>query len=129
MIVSCSPKKNAEIKPEIRQEMEAFMQKDLVEYSLLEHNYTNPKIVITDIVEDQFRFDGELYGTYQLHFDYSFNDGDNMIKGSGIAVFSHDGTQSFVKGDKGVFIDKITVNGVEQDAKTSKYSLYIRKWD
>lgn len=129
--IAYSNKKDIEIKPEIRQGIENQIKMDLGEFLLgnIEENYTDPNIQVIDISEEQFSFKGDLYGTYQVRFEYSFNDGDSKIKGSGIAVFSYDGSQSIVYGDQGIFVDDITVDGVKQDAKKSKYSLYIREWD
>lgn len=130
-VVSCSPRKDVEIKPEIRQEMEVQTRNVLSEFLLdnLEQNYSNASIEILDITEEQFEFNGDLYGTYQVRFNYSLNDGDSKICGSGVEVFSDNGDRCYVSGDEGIFIDEITVNGMEQDVKTSKYSLYKRKWD
>ncbi len=130
-LVSCSHKKETNISPELRQEMEANIKKSYAEFLLdnLDSNYSNSNIEITNVEERQYEFKGDLYGTYQLHFEYSFNDGDNDVEGTGIAVYSNDGSRSFVAGDDGIFIDDITVNGVKQDSKSSKYNIYIRKWD
>ncbi len=128
-LASCSNKKDTNINSEIRQEMEADIKKSFAEFLLdnLDSNYSNSNIEVTDIEERQYEYKGDLYGTYQLHFEYSFKDGDNDIEGTGIAVYSHDGSISSVSGDDGIFVDDIKVNGMKQDSMSSKYNIYIRK--
>ncbi len=130
-LASCSHRNENNILPEIKQEMEADIKKSFAEFLLdnIDSNYSNSNIEVTDIEERQYEYKGDLYGTYQLHFEYSFKDGENDVKGAGFAVYSHDGSLSYVSGDDGIFVDDIKVNGVKQDSKSSKYNIYIRKWD
>lgn len=115
----------------MREEMDAVL-KQAVYSTLIEratYQHTDIKYELTDLKEKQYEFEGDKYGTYQGEFKYTFNDGDKSVKVMGIAIFSNDGSLSFVNGCQGIFIDAIFVNGKGQDLENSEYYFNQCDWE
>lgn len=119
------------IKPEMRDEMDAVLRQSV--YSTLAdhatYKHADFEYELTDLKEEQYEFEGDKYGTYQGEFKYTFKDGNKSVKVMGIAVFSYDGSLSFVNGCTGIFVDAIFVNGKSQDLDTSEYYFKQCDWE
>ncbi len=121
----------SDIKPEMRDEMQAIVKQSVYETLLnkADYKYSDLEFKLNDVKEEQFEYDGDKYGTYQGEFVYSFNDGDKSVKVMGIAVFSYDLSLSFVNGCRGIFVDAISVNSTMQKLEDSKYYFNQCDWE
>lgn len=129
ILMSCTSKS---IPMEKQREMEALLKQSVTLTLMKETSVPfmqDLHIELRNLREEEYKDSyGDYYGTYVGNFHYSFRNGPDNVKVSGIIVFSYDGDISIVRGEPGIIIDMIAVNGdFVKDIKSSKY--YITNFE